>query len=148
MGHTYIPTTHTFLLQQRPCPMAPVPTGGPPTSSFCCCNNYCNTRGCNTCCRSFIPKRANMTTKNKMAGAFLVTAAAAVLIPGERRRNLRSEDVPLIGPTSTKFSPAVPSGSNQGDNVRWSRHRGDSKECPPYTYNSTKNLIRHWDNAP
>ena len=30
MHHTYIPTTHTISPQQRPAPMASVPTGGPP----------------------------------------------------------------------------------------------------------------------
>jgi len=43
----------------------------------------------------------------------------------------------------TKFSPAVPSGPNQGKNVKCSLGREDGMECPLYTHNGTKALIRH-----
>ena len=43
----------------------------------------------------------------------------------------------------TTFSPAVPSGSNQGKNDKCCLHRGDGKECPLYTHNGTKASSRH-----
>ena len=55
-----------------------------------------------------------------------------------------SEDVPCLG--FTKFSPAVPFGPNQGNIPECCLRRGDGKECPPYTHNDTKALMRYVHN--
>ena len=88
------------------------------------------------------------TTSGLSAG--VSHAAAAVLIPGSTTIHTKVNVAATFGQKmspvwaySTKFSPAVPSGPSRGKNAKCWLRRGDGQECPLYTQNGTKALIRH-----
>ena len=53
------------------------------------------------------------------------------------------QKMPPVWPSFAKFSPAVPSRLNHGENVKCCLKRGEGMGCPLSTHNGTKILIRY-----
>ena len=93
------------------------------------------------------PEECNDNASDLWAGASHDTAAVPVTGSTTKHTKLHvaaifCQKMSPVWAYVTKFSPAVPSGLNQGKNVKCCRRRGDGKECPLYTHNGTKALIR------
>ena len=135
--------THTIMLNQRPGPMAFVPTGGThyvllisdaetPAAAAAA------TRCCNTCYR-LLSEESEDSAVIYWRGLPMLHTAAAALIPGSTTIHTKvnvaatfRQEVSPVWACLPKLSPAAASGPNQGKNVKCCLRRGDGKECPMY----------------
>ena len=71
-------------------------------------------------------------------------STAAVLAPGSTTTHTKTVASTLGQKMSfvMKLSPAVPSGPSQGKSVKCCLGHGEAEDCPMYTNNGTKALLR------